>query len=332
MDLVTGGAGYLGSHLARHLMEKKREVRIFDIQKTKYLPEGAEFTQGDLRDPQALAGALRGVDTVFHLAFVQSLSKLPEKTRWDINIGGMDNILKESTRAGVRRFVHTSTIEIYGTRPPQPCTEEAPTDHPVGWYGLHKLESEKRLWAYCKETGLEAAAVRMPTICGPGYYNHRPILDLMDRVLQGGIVPLMNRGETRGDFVYYKDVLQGYHLCAEKPGAVGQAFNISTDRSSTQKEIVESLIRAAGSKSRIVYVPGNRTTGRLLMAVTGALGFHRLPRYQWDYVFYHNTYSVEKAKRLLGYKPTKSAAEAAAELIQEYAKDREFVRRRSENY
>lgn len=330
MMLVTGGAGYLGGHLAQALLERGEPVRILDVQRTKYVPDGAEFVKGDMRSRAMLRKCLAGVDTVFHLAFVQSLSKLPEAERWDININGSENVFRESVAAKVRRFVHTSTIEIYGTRPPFPCPEDAPTNHPVGWYGRHKLEAEKILWRYHRDHGLPAAAVRMPTICGPGYYNHRPTLDLMERILDHKFIPVVGRGDIRGDFVYFKDVLRGYLLCAGKEAAVGEAFNISTDRSSTHLEIVQALIRAAGSRSRVVHVPP--WLARPMMDVTRRLGLHDLPPYQDDYLFHPNSYSVEKAKRLLGYRPTKSAAEAAVALMEGYMKDREFVRKRSRNY
>lgn len=330
MKLVTGGAGYLGSHLAKELIGCGYKVRIFDIQSTKYVPEEVEFIQGDMRDLEAVRGAVEGVDTVFHLAFIQSLSKLPEIVRWDIDINGTENFLKASVEKGIRRFVHTSTIEIYGTHPPCPCSEDSPTDKPVGWYGRHKLEAEKVLWSYHREQGLDATAVRMPTVCGPGFYNHRPLLMLMDRILDGKAVGVIGDRKIKGDFVYYQDVIQGYLLAAEKKEAVGEAFNLSCDGSSTHLEIIQSLRQAVGSRSRIIKIPS--TLVKPLFYFLTAIKLTDLPMYQVDYLLYHQDYSVEKAKRLLGYRPTKTAAEAVAELIKGYIQDREFVKQRSRSY
>ncbi|UCD85117.1 MAG: NAD(P)-dependent oxidoreductase [Deltaproteobacteria bacterium] len=330
MMLVTGGAGYLGSHLAKELLRRGRKVRIFDVQSTKYIPEGAEFIQGDMRDSEAVRNAVEGIDTVFHLAFVQSLSKLPERERWDININGTENFLKASVEKGVKRFVHTSTIEIYGTHPPYPCPEDSPTDNPVGWYGRHKVETEKILWRYHREQGLDATAVRMPTVCGPGFYNHRPLLMLMDRVIDGKTVAVIEDGGTKGDFVYYQDVIQGYLLAAEKKEAAGEAFNLSCDESSTHLEIIQALRRAVGSRSRIVKIPSSLIKPFLYFLT--AIKVTDLPSYQFDYLIYHQVFSVEKAKRLLGYEPTKTAAEAVVELVKGYLQDREFVKRRSRSY
>jgi UDP-glucose 4-epimerase len=330
MMLVTGGTGYLGSHLARELLEKGEPVRILDVHKTKYLPEGAEFIQGDMRDKEVARKAVKDVEKVFHLAFVQSLSKLPESECWDINFNGTENLLKASLDAGVDRFIYTSTIEIYGTKPPFPCPEDAPKDEPVGWYGRHKLEVENLVWKYYKEKGLKATAVRMPTICGPGYYNHRPLLQLMDRVLDNKILAVVGKGDTYGDLVYYKDVLQGYLLAGEKKEAIGEPFNISCDVRSTQLEMVQAMIDEVGSKSRVLHLQKFAVRGVLRFAY--AFRLTDLPKYQFEYLFHHNSYSVDKAKKLLGYAPTKSAAESARELIKGYVQDREFVKHRSENY
>ncbi|MBI4612577.1 MAG: NAD-dependent epimerase/dehydratase family protein [Planctomycetes bacterium] len=149
MNLVTGGGGYLGSHLSRALLARGERVRVLDVQRTSLCPEEVEFVRGDVRDAGTVQGALRGVRRVFHIAFVQSLSRRPERERRAVNLGGMANLLAASETAGVERFVFASTIEIYGTRPPDPCPEDAPTDRPVGWYGRHKLQCERMLRAAC---------------------------------------------------------------------------------------------------------------------------------------------------------------------------------------
>lgn len=330
MKLVTGGAGYLGSHLAKELLSKGEKVRIYDLKKTKYVPEEVEFVQGDMRDYESVRSSVESVDTVFHLAFVQSHSKMAENVSRDINIRGTENFLKASVEAGVSRFVYTSTIEIYGTRPPYPCSEDAPKDNPVGWYGKQKLEAENLVWRYYKEKGLLSSALRMPTICGPGYYNHRAMLQLMDRIIDGKLLATIGKGNIYGDFVYYKDILQAYILCAEKEEAVGEPFNISCEKSATHYELVKAMIDAVGSKSKIIHL--SPAIVRLLLPVLGGLKIIDVPKYQYDYLFNHNVYAIDKAKRLLGYTPTKSASESAAELIKGYIADREFVKKRSQSY
>lgn len=328
--LITGGAGYLGSCLARELLGRGEAVRVFDVEAGRLMPEGAEFFRGDVRDRLAVREALKGADLVFHLAFVQSMSQKPMGEREEINIGGMRAVLDESLRAGVRRFVHTSTIEIYGTRPPCPCPETAPKDNPVGWYGRHKMECERMLWQFAADSGLAATALRMPNICGPGYYNHRGTLGLMDRIIDDRFVIRIDEGGTLADLVHYEDVVQGYLLAAERQEAVGQAFNISCREPSSHREIIRAMRKAVHRFTPTVPVP--RVIARPALKFISAFRIVEVPDYQQDYLLHDNCYDISKARRLLGYEPKMSAAEAASELIRHYARDRDEVRRRSRNY
>src|SRR5438132_14024215 len=131
--LITGGGGYLGSHLARRLMQDGHRIRVFDLQASCPLPEGAELVTGDVRDRGALERACAGVEVVHHLAFVQSMSRRSPEEQRAIGIEGTRNAVEAAASAGARRVVNTSTIEIYGTRPPCPCPEDAAKD-PVGLY------------------------------------------------------------------------------------------------------------------------------------------------------------------------------------------------------
>ena len=128
LHLITGGGGYLGSHLASRLMEGGHEVRILDLARSRTIPEGVEFVEGDVRDAAAVRRASEGVGAVHHLAFVQSMSRRPESFQREVAIDGTRNVLEAAATCGVRRFVFTSTIEVYGTRPP--VSEECAVDEP----------------------------------------------------------------------------------------------------------------------------------------------------------------------------------------------------------
>jgi nucleoside-diphosphate-sugar epimerase len=330
VDLVTGGGGYLGSHLARALLARGRSVRIFDLHRLPVCPEEAVLFQGDMEDRASAREAVRGAERVFHIAFVQSLSRRPPDEAHRVNLAGMRNFLDAAVAEGVARFVFASTIEIYGTQPPYPCTEEAPKDSPVGWYGRDKWECEQLLWQTARDSGLQAAALRMPTICGLGFYNHRPLLSTMDRILDGKPMAVVGDGSTPGDFVLLDDVVDGFLLAGERKEAAGEAFNISARASSTQLEILRAMIDAAGSRSRVLRLP--RVLARAGLTLGRLLGLHELPADQDGYLFHPNFYAIDKARRLLGYAPRASAAEAAAALIRAYSQDREAIRRRSQSY
>jgi nucleoside-diphosphate-sugar epimerase len=112
-------------------------VRVFDVERTEYLPRGVDFVQADMRDYAAVRQAVRGADVVFHLAFVQAFSKRPESEKWQINFGGTENFLRASVDEGVGRFVHTSTIELYSPFPPFP-RRRPPTSRSAGTGGTRR--------------------------------------------------------------------------------------------------------------------------------------------------------------------------------------------------
>jgi UDP-glucose 4-epimerase len=329
LHLITGGGGYLGTHLARRLVGLGHSVRVFDLAAARELPDGVETVTGDVRDVSALRYASQGVDCVHHLAFVQSMSKRSPDEQRAIGIDGTRNALEAAAASRVRRFVNTSTIEIYGSSPPCPCPEDAPKD-PVGLYGRLKWEAEKLAFELGRARGIEVTALRMPTICGPGFFNHRTVLSLLERALDGKPVAVVGSGGTRGDFVHVDDVVEGYLLASARPEAVGEAFNISSSASATHLEIVRAIVTRMGSRARILHVP--RVVARLALPLGRILKMSELPSEQDGYVLHDNCYSIEKARRLLGYSPARSTVDAASALAAGYLSEREQVRERSVSY
>ena len=329
MYLVTGGSGYLGSHLAGELIARGNKVRVFDVFKSPYVPAKARFLKGDMTNPKHVAKAMKNVDVVFHLAFIQSLSRRPLRDKYLINIGGTKNILKAALAQKVKRLVLASTIEIYGTCPPFGCTEDAPTDNPVGWYGRHKLECEKLCRRHMKK-GLKATMLRMPAICGPRHYNHGPTLDLMDRIIENRPVPLPGNGDIPGNMTHYEDVVGAFILAAEKNEAVGEAFNICAEQPATHREIIQAMKDAAGSRSPLIPVP--EALARVGLGLAVFFGLSDIPDHQVGYAFHPNHYSAEKAKRLLGHIPRYTVQDAARQQIIGYMENREYVRQRNKSY
>lgn len=330
MDLVTGGAGFVGSFLAKRLLESGRDVRVFDIEAGNYVPKEAEFHQGDMRDLEKVRAAVKGIDVVYHLAFVQVLSRKPESEKWQINFGGTENFLRASAEEGVGRFVHTSTAEVYSPSPPCPVTEEAPTDNPMGWYGRHKKACEELCWRYYHQYDLPLTMLRLPTICGRGYYARIDILRVFDWILAGRPMLWIGGRQYLGDFVWVEDCMQGYLLCGTKEGAPGEVFNISCSKPNTTLEIVQALMEAAGNRKGIHLVPQ-----RILWpAARLCCRLHVLdmPEENLEYLMTDYTFSLDKAKRILGYDPKMTSAEATVELMKGYMEDREGAKRKALTY
>lgn len=329
LHLITGGGGYLGSHLCQKLLEEGHHVRVLDLAISRALPEGAGFIEGDILDREKVAKASQGAEVVHHIAFVQSMSKKPADFQRRVAMEGTENVFSGAAKAGAKRVVFTSTIEIYGTHPPYRCPEDAPKD-PVGLYGHLKWESEQLAFQLGKELALEVTALRMPTICGRGFFNHRPLLSLLERARSGKALALIGKGDTMGDFVHIDDVIQGYVLAAQEDGAVGEAFNISAREPSSHRQIIEGIVQKTGKNSRILRVPPWLV--RRGLPLGRFLGLHELPPEQDGYLFYHNSYAVEKAIKLLGFEPKYTSLQAAMALMEGYLAERETVLQRSVNY
>lgn len=150
---------------------------------------------------------------------------------------------------------------------------------------------------------------------------------MLERAIAGKTLAVTGDGSTRGDFVHVDDVVQGYALAAEKPDAVGAAFNISARESATHLEIIRAIVAKTGGRSRIVRVP--RPIARLALPIGRALGVTELPKEQDGYVLFDNCYAIEKARKYLGYRPRYSTIEAASALAEGYLAEREVVRARS---
>jgi len=330
MDLVTGGAGFVGSYLARSLLELGKDVRIFDLEKTDYVPDGAEFFKGDMRDYELVREAVRGIDVVYHLAFVQVFSRKSEEEKWAINYGGTENFLKASLSEGVGRFVHTSTIEIYSPFPPYPVTEDAPTDKPFGWYGRHKKACEELCWTYYHEHGLPVTMVRLPTICGRGYYARIDLLRGFDWILRNGPMLWFGGKPIMGDFVWVDDCVQAFILCGSTKEAVGEVFNISCSEPSSSLEIIQAIMDAAGNTRKIHLVPP--WIAWPIVKLGARLRILDMPAEQLQYLMCDNSYCIEKARRILGYEPKMNAAQASSELMKGYVEDRERVKKKARTY
>lgn len=330
MDLVTGGAGFAGSYLARRLLEGGREVRVFDVEKTDCVPDGVDFLRGDMRDAKSVREAVRGVDVIYHLAFVQAFSKRPEREKWEINYGGTRNFLDAALDEGVERFVHTSTVEVYSPFPPCPITEDCPTDRPFGWYGRHKKACEDLCWYYHRELGLPLTMIRLPTICGRGYYVRVDLLRVFDWILANRPIAWIGGKQYKGDFIWIEDCVRGFILCGEKEAALGRVFNISCRESRTSLEIIETLLDAAGNTRKVHLIPP-RVAWPPLKLIT-RLGVLDMPAEQLQFLMTDYSFSIRKAEDMLGYDPVMDAAEAAAELIKGYMEDRERAKRKALNY
>ena len=311
--LVTGGSGVLGQALTRALLDRGEKVRIFDLRPPEPLPGGAEFVRGDVRGRKAAMAACAGCDGVFHLAACMPQARLGPADFWAVNVGGTLNLLDGCVRHRVRRFVFASTIEIYGPQRRLPLAEDAAKLF-TGTYSRNKWECEAHCQSYRRSYGLEVSMIRMPMIFGPGFYHEKTTLTLFERVRKGRIIPIPGRPGIPYSCVAASDAAAAFLLASDREEADGEAFNIAAPDSPTVREFLEGFIRTVGSRSRTVVVPAWLIEPglRLLYSLDITPPLIRTPPELIPFAFTGGAYSIDKARRLLGYVPELTCAEAVA--------------------
>src|SRR6185369_14962498 len=254
---VTGGAGFIGSHIVAELVRRGEAVRVFDNFATglesNLAPHAGriEIVRGDLRDGDAVAGATRGVTYVLHLGALGSVPRSVEdpKTSNDVNINGTLNVLVAARDAGVQRVVFSSSSSVYGANTEIPKRVGMATD-PVSPYAVTKQAAESYTRVFWRVYGLETVALRYFNVFGE---NQRPdsayaavIPKFMRWAMRGGALEIHGDGLQSRDFTYVDNVVSANLLAATVDGVAGEVFNIACGGSYTLIEIVEALERALG--------------------------------------------------------------------------------------
>jgi nucleoside-diphosphate-sugar epimerase len=303
-DLVTGASGLLGRCLVTQLRQDGRLLRLFDIvpPPAELVGPGVEVVVADMRDPARVRAAVRGVDTVYHLAAGQRMKPQFAGMREDeiraMNAAGVANVLAAARAEGVRKVVYVSSSGVYGQPKTVPVREDHP-QHPLGAYGQSKIEGER----LCQEhvaAGGDVTILRPMSLFGPGMTG--VFVLLFDWVHRNKNVYLLGGGQNRVQMVSAWDVAEACRLAAGAGEAArGAVLNLGAEGVPTVREQVEALIAHAGSRSRIVPIPAPllRTAARLLDRV------HLSPIVPEHYLLADSTFvlDVSRAKALLGWRP-----------------------------
>jgi nucleoside-diphosphate-sugar epimerase len=321
LTLVTGGSGYFGEIVVKRLLERGRRVRVLDLVDNADRAQSAEFVRGDIRDAKAVQSALEGVDVVHHNVAQVPLAK-DRHEFWSVNVDGTEKLLQSALDAGVRKVVMTSSSAVYGV-PRENPVRPAHVPRPQEEYGRAKLEGELLAERYVKR-GLDVSVVRPRTVLGHGRLGIFQIL--FEWVRRGRPIYMLGHGDNRYQFVHADDLAEVCLRAAERPGPA--TFLAGTDRFGTMRELLEGLVRHAGTKSTVRALPFRPT--QLLMAATSKLGLSPLGDYHTLMYGREMFFDIEETRRALDWKPRWSNAEMIADSYDWYVAHREEVLARTD--
>ena len=262
--LVTGGAGFIGSHIAEALVTRGDRVRVLDnlstghLENLKHLEGKVELVEGDIIDPATASRAMKDVDCVFHNAALASVPRSVEKPL-DTNaacVTGTLNLLDVARRSGVRRLVYAASSSAYGD---QPTSSKRETDlpAPISPYGAAKLAGELYCQAFSATFGFETVAIRYFNVFGPRQdpgSQYSAVIPLFITAMLAGKQPVIyGDGHQSRDFTYVANVVQGNLLAADAKDVSGRTFNVANGRQTSLLELIAVLNKLLGTSVNPVH-------------------------------------------------------------------------------
>lgn len=293
--LITGGAGFIGSHLAAALVADN-EVRVLDDLSggaREFVPEEAELYEGDVRDSAAVAEAMEGADIVFHKAALVSVEESVEDPEQSHETNATATLaILEQARNEDARVVLASSAAIYG-HPESVPVEEGDEKSPTSPYGIDKLSLDHYARVYNDLYGLETVPLRYFNVYGPRQNpEYSAVVSVFFRQARdGGPITIEGDGEQTRDFVHVSDVVRA-NLQAATTENVGEPFNVATGRSVTIRELAETVVEVTDSDAEITHVEERAGDIR------------------------HSEADISKAQAELGYEPTVSLEDGLRELAE----------------
>jgi len=266
MWLVTGGAGFIGSHIVKHLVAGNQPVRVLDNFSTGNparldgLAGKVEVIEGDIRDEALVHRAMAGIEIVLHQAAQPSVpqSMLDPVTTYAVNLTGTLNLLKAARDANVRRVVLASTSAVYGNDP-TPVKSELLIPKPVSPYASSKLATEGVAEVFTYAYGLPCVALRYFNVYGPGQDPNSAYAAVIPKVIdlmhQGELPTIFGDGGQTRDFVYVGDVVEANMIAARSPAAPGNVYNIASGRAVTILDMVGTLAALLGTDATVRHLP-----------------------------------------------------------------------------
>ena len=304
--LVTGGTGFVGSHLVRRLLAKGLDVVSLDKSPGLFDDElrtsGATLISGSVTEPEDVNRAMEGCELVYHLASPFGDLLQPDAVYWDIEVNGTRHVLEAAERHRVRRVIHCSTQGVHGIIDRPPGDENSPLA-PRDYYCYSKVEGERVCQEFISK-GMDIVIIRPTSVYGPG--DTRGWLKLY-RMVESGWFLMIGDGTTMNHPVYVENLVDIFELAADKPGAKGRVYLAGDDKSVSLTELVHGVGKALGSDVRIVRFPFYQIAwlgSGVIEVLFKAIGikppvFRR--RLSWFKT--NRAFRIDRAKDELGYQP-----------------------------
>ncbi len=304
--LITGATGLLGGHLIKELQQRGEDIRalVLPVENADKLEkQGVGIVRGDITDASTLGPAVEDVELIFHLAGMMGVWRPLADYRL-VNVTGSENLYKAAQKAGVRRYVHTSSHTVYGLGYGRFLTENDALRPDPDPYSLTKTEGDRLMRRLMLNSNVETVILRPGTFFGPGDRLH---FGRMAQKMKDDKGVIIGRGDNALPFCYVTDVVQGFLLAAYHENAPGNVYNITNDQPLTQLEMFNAIADAVGGvrpTRHLPYLPiyyGSIVAERVVARATrtkpivtqlGAMMFGS-----------DNRHSVERARRELGYEP-----------------------------
>lgn len=304
--LVTGGAGFIGSHLVERVLEAGHSVSVIDDFNDFYSPEikranirafegRVTLHEADLRDGDAIHRIIGegGFDAIVHLAARAGVrpSIQEPKLYIDTNITGTFHMLEAARAAGVNRFVFASSSSVYGVIKTVPFSEDMAINETISPYAATKMAGEQLCSNYSHLFGMRCICLRFFTVYGPRQRPDLAIHKFTKSIHEGRVVDQYGDGSTRRDYTYVDDIMQGITACLTYDGPLFDIFNLGESQTTTLSELIAAIESALGKKAKI----------------------NRMPDQPGDVPI---TYAdISKARRLLGYQPTTKIREGIPRFV-----------------
>ncbi len=305
--MVTGGAGFIGSHLVERLLTEGHEVAVFDNFNDFYEPaikranlaaveDQIEIIEEDLRDPDAVSGAFEEFKphAVAHLGARAGV--IPSVANPDhyvsCNVNGTFHVLEAAKRCGVERMIFASSSSVYGVNEKTPFAETDPINSTISPYAATKIAGEKLCATYAQMCGMQTTCLRLFTVYGPRQRPDLAISKFIHRIQQGQAIDRYGDGSTSRDYTYIDDIINGIMAALHHQGGVYEIFNLGGSETVSLKELIGIIETTLGMEAKIN--PMSEQAGDV-------------PRTNAD---------ISKAGQILGYQPATTIREGISKYVE----------------